>query len=181
MLDYRNKDPFRLLVLAVVALLCLPCLFTEHWIVSYLNKCLIIWFHEAGHGVMSVFWTWGWFGRFLVYAGGSAFQILVPLMFLVAVFSTGRMFQASLVIFMIAINFVDVSYYAADGALRERGLIFNMDKDSHDWGNILSMFNLRGQAQLIGWCIWLMGVVSWFLGLGISYVVAEQEYGRLTT
>jgi hypothetical protein len=178
--DPRAKDPFRLGVAGVVALLTLPCLFSERWLVSYLNSCLVLWFHEGGHGVMGLFWTWGWFGRLLTYAGGGIFQIVMPALFMVAIASTGRLFQASLFVFWIAINFVDISYYAADGALMERPLIFNLDKDSHDWGNILSMLNLRGQAQLIGWSIWLAGASTWALGLVVAYLFAEREYGRLT-
>lgn len=155
----EDKDPIRLLRLLVLTAFCLPGLFSAQAWSAEINHRLMLLFHEGGHGVFMFCASWGTPGRFLMFAGGSAAQVVVPLLFMAAVYSTGRRFDASLMFLWLGLNFADVSRYAADAQARAMPLILGLGPEAHDWGNMLGMTGLLWATPAIAGMIWLMGLL----------------------
>lgn len=124
-------------------------------------------FHEFGHVLFIPL------GRFMAILGGSLFQILLPLIFLVAFTIKRDNFAASIMLWWCGQNFIDVSPYIQDAPYRSLPLISGMGEEAHDWGNLLTMtgsldkadtlagvsFTL-GSLLIIGAMIWA-GVLLW--------------------
>jgi len=93
-------------------------------------------FHEFGHVLFSPF------GRFMMFLGGSLFQIMMPL---IALFSFSLQmrdnFAAAIMLWWTGQNFIDVAPYIADAKYRAIPLIRGMSEEAHDWGNLLTMLN----------------------------------------
>ena len=124
-------------------------------------------FHEFGHVLFMPL------GRFMSILGGSLFQILLPLIFLVAFTIKRDNFAASIMLWWCGQNFIDVSPYIQDAPYRALPLISGMGEEAHDWGNLLTMtgslykassiasisFTL-GSLLIIGAMVWA-GVLLW--------------------
>lgn len=105
----------------------------EKFLVS--NFLLII--HEAGHTFFSIFGS-----RILTILGGSLNEILLPL--LIVAFSLFNRYTkgTQFSLYLLGTAFFSVAFYAADGGQRQLPLIGNLGKESHDWYNILSYYNI---------------------------------------
>ena len=104
---------------------------------SFLHNVNLV-FHEAGHVIFSPF------GRFWMFMGGSLFQVLFPLIFVVAFLYARRdAIGASVCLWWAGQAMMDVAPYIADArALRLPLLGGGTGADSpgsHDWANILRM------------------------------------------
>lgn len=119
-------------------------------------------FHEFGHVLFMPF------GRFMAILGGSLFQIILPLIFLVA-FSWQQRdnFAASIMLWWCGQNFIDVAPYIKDAPYRSLPLIMGMGEEAHDWGNLLTMTNSLDSATafantsfFIGSCL-IIGALVW--------------------
>ena len=172
---FEGRDPFKLLRLACLTAFCLPALWSSQSWAFYLNKCLAVWFHEAGHGVFFPVAGWHPVGTFMVSAGGSIMQIAVVFMFMVVAWLSGKRFDAMLMWLWAGLNFVDVSLYAGDARDRAMPLIFGMDKSAHDWGNMLTMTGLLWATPAIAGAIWLLGAACFVLAVVGGFLTAEQE------
>lgn len=128
-------------------------------------------FHEFGHLLFMPF------GEFWGILGGSLFQILLPLIILLA-FSIQQQdnFAASIMLWWCGQNFIDISPYIADAQLRNLPLILNKGDESHDWGNLLSMTGNLQHTQTIAHGSFVIGCiiicVSFIWG---SYLLSEQK------
>lgn len=108
-------------------------------------------FHEYGHIMFSPF------GTYMMFLGGSLFQILLPLMPLFVFMVRQRdNFPASIMLWWVGQNFIDVSVYIADAPARSIPLTTGND-DSHDWWNLLSMTGDLDSANTIAWLVFLIG------------------------
>jgi hypothetical protein len=106
-------------------------------------------FHEAGHVIFSPF------GDFLHVLGGTLGQLLIPLICLLAfLLRTRDPFGASVALFWLAENFMDIAPYIADasvGRLPLLGGVTGRDVPGyHDWENILDTLNLMRHDLLLG-------------------------------
>lgn len=104
-------------------------------------------FHEAGHVMFMPF------GRFMMFVGGSLGQLLMPLVCLVAfLLKTRDPFGASVALWWLAENFMDIAPYVNDARTLELPLLGGMtgkETDGHDWEHILGMLGwLRYDRQL---------------------------------
>ena len=116
-------------------------------------------FHEAGHVVFRPF------GRFMTILGGSLFQVLVPLIVMVAFLKQGDRFAASVMLWWCGQNFIDLSPYISDAEYRGLPLIAGMGEESHDWGNLLTMLDMVEQAYALGRASFVLGCVVIVLSL----------------
>ncbi len=90
------------------------------------------------------------FGRFMMFLGGSLFQILLPLILLcVFVFKQRDTFAGSIMLWWCGQNFIDVSPYIADAEYRALPLVGGGGEESHDWGNLLTMMNALEHTHAI--------------------------------
>jgi hypothetical protein len=121
-------------------------------------------FHEAGHILF------GFFPRFLTVLGGSATQVLIPLVCLVALWRHGDRFGASVALWWVGQNFVDLAPYINDA--RDLQLVLlgghtGQEVEGHDWEYLLQathlstwdhtlarLAHLYGIAVMLGALVW---------------------------
>ena len=95
--------------------------------------------HEAGHVFFSPF------GEFLTVAGGSIFQVLVPLVFVLYFIRRSDIFSGSFVSMWLGQSLVNVAVYAGDAQKMELPLLGN---GTHDWNYLLTSLNLLSAAPI---------------------------------
>lgn len=105
-------------------------------------------FHEAGHILFRMF------GQFMMTAGGSAMQLLVPLICLLTfIFKTRDTFGASVSLWWMGESLIDLAPYindARDLKLLLLGGVTGKDVDDyHDWEYILRKLGLLEYDHLL--------------------------------
>jgi hypothetical protein len=100
-------------------------------------------FHEAGHLLFMPF------GEFMMTAGGSLFQLMVPAFF-IAYFAHRRdWFAAAFATLYLAASFADVAVYIADARAGDLPLLGG-ERSSHDWTYLLIEMEALDRDTLIG-------------------------------
>lgn len=119
--------------------------------------------HEYGHVMFSPL------GELSMFLGGSMLQILLPF-FLIILFSVYRRenFAASVMLWWMGQNFIDVAPYIQDATLREMVLTGGRGADQHDWWNVLRITGQMGLADFYA--------RLWFL-LGALLIVLSNIWG----
>lgn len=126
--------------------------------------------HELGHVICIPF------GRFLAVAGGSIWQVLFWAGIGTYTLFVYRRLGRALIMWVIAgHSFVNLSVYIRDASTRNLDLLFGLDKDAHDWWNLLRWMGLleydaifADAAVMVGFLLVLItlavGILSaWFL------------------
>jgi hypothetical protein len=108
--------------------------------------------HEAGHLIFSPF------GEFMMIAGGSLFQIIMPALFVGYFWYHGKYYSAALVLFWIGQSILNVSVYAGDSLALQLPLLGGQDS-VHDWNYLLSTLNLLPATAKIAGGIRLLGTI----------------------
>lgn len=105
------------------------------------NVDLII--HEAGHTLFS------FFGESIHILGGSLFQILVPIVFVIY-FAIWRreLYSASILLFWVGQNILNVAVYMGD-AIQQKLPLLGGDSVIHDWNYILSSTGLLMHTNIL--------------------------------
>ncbi len=151
-------------------------LFTSSYFLYYLytykewhfldNVNLII--HEAGHVIFM------FFGEFFHILGGSLFQMLFPSLFVLYFYRKQNYFSASLLLFWVGQNIVNVSVYASDALNMELPLLGG-DLSGHDWNNLLQMTNTLEYTNTIGTSIFYLGVITIFCAVYFSFKTHKKS------
>lgn len=111
-------------------------------------------FHEFGHILFMPF------GEFMMFLGGSLFQVLLPLALMcVFVFKQRDTFAGSITLWWCGQSFIDVSPYIADAEYRALPLVGGGGEESHDWGNLLTMMDALDNTQTIANCSFGIGAM----------------------
>ncbi len=118
--------------------------------------------HEAGHVVFM------FFGEFLHILGGSLFQILLPVLFVYYFYKREDYFSASLLLFWVGQNLLNVSVYASDAIAMQLPLLGG-DSVGHDWNALLSITGLLSHTALVGSTIYFCGAVCILLAICFSF------------
>jgi hypothetical protein len=135
-------------------------------------------FHEMGHAALS------WLGnRILTAAGGTIFQIAVPLAAAVYLAVKQRdPFGAAVCLFWLGTSLVEAGHYAADARAQQLPLVSPfgpVDVDSHDWTVMLMKFGMLSRDQQIGGVLAGAGrtlmVVSLAAGAWVLRVMAVTQ------
>lgn len=136
--------------------------------------------HEAGHVLFMPF------GRFLTVLGGSALQVLLPLV-LAASFVYGfggsrrDNFAAALMLWWAAMAVIDVAPYiwdAFDPKLMLLGGRTGAESDGHDWQNLLGDLGLIRRAHLIAGIAHTCGLALMLLADAWAAVLLYRQYPR---
>ena len=112
--------------------------------------------HEAGHVFFRIF------GEFMGIAGGSLFQIIVPVVFFGYFIYHKKPFSASIVLFWVGENFLDVYVYASDAVVMQLPLLSGLTGSEggfHDWNYLLTETNLLSSTQLISKMLRFSGTI----------------------
>jgi hypothetical protein len=135
------RRPLRLAALVPLALYAIARLRDGEWwdILDDLNLAV----HEAGHIVFAPF------GDQMAALGGSLFQLLVPIAFVVHFARTRQRWAAGVTLAWVAINCINVGRYAAD-ARAQRLPLLGGENVIHDWWFVLTNWDMLGWDQGIG-------------------------------
>jgi hypothetical protein len=117
--------------------------------------------HEAGHMVFMPF------GEFLMIAGGSLFQVLMPAAFVLYFFWNDKAYSAALVMFWVGESILNVSVYAGDSIKMQLPLIGGPDS-LHDWNYLLEKTGLLSATPKVAGLIRLAGTIVIACGLYLA-------------
>jgi len=136
-------------------------------------------FHEAGHIIFSPF------GDLLTSFGGSAMQVLVPVICGIAFMTTSpNPFGAAVMCWWTGQNLVDVAIYINDA--RSLSLVLlggrtGAEVEGHDWEHILTLTGLLHRDHQIAWTVHDIGAIAmvagivWCAVLALRRTPAEQD------
>jgi hypothetical protein len=124
--------------------------------------------HEAGHLVFSPF------GEFMMIAGGSLFQVIMPALFVGYFVYQHQFYSAALVLFWVGESILNVSVYASDAVALQLPLLGG-EGSTHDWNYMLSSLNLLGSTTQIAGAIRLLGTIVIALAAFGSFKFASRE------
>jgi hypothetical protein len=133
-------------------------------------------FHEFGHILFMPF------GVFMMFLGGSLFQVLLPLALMcVFVFKQRDTFAGSLMLWWCGQSFIDVSPYIADAEYRALPLIGGGGEESHDWGNLLTMMDALDSTQTIANCSFAIGTVLIIAALVWGGLILKKQQRNVSS
>jgi hypothetical protein len=124
--------------------------------------------HEAGHILFMPF------GEFMMIAGGSIFQVLMPLIFVGYFVYSSRAYSAALTLYWVGQSMLNVSVYAGDASAMELPLIGGQDS-VHDWNYLLEHLGLLMSTRTIAGSIRFAGTAVIIAGLCWAIVVCRKE------
>ena len=161
----KNHTP-RLVVAIIASLYFFWCAYDpSQWhLIDGVN--LVI--HEAGHFIFR------FFGEFMMIAGGSLFQVIMPGLFVGYFCYQRKFYSASLVLFWVGESILNVSVYAADSLALQLPLLGGQDS-IHDWNYMLSSLNLLPETTRIAGAIRVLGTLVIALAAFGSIRFAKQE------
>jgi hypothetical protein len=108
--------------------------------------------HEAGHLIFSPL------GEFMMIAGGSLFQVIMPALFVGYFCYQTQYYSAALVLFWVGESILNVSVYAGDSLALQLPLLGGQDS-VHDWNYLLSSLNLLPKTAQVAGAIRLLGTL----------------------
>lgn len=122
--------------------------------------------HEAGHYIFLPF------GNFLHVLGGSLFQSIFPLIYVTYFYLRHQYYSASLLVFWVGQNLINVSVYASDAVAMQLPLLGG-DGTTHDWNYILSALHLLQYTPQIGYAIYSAGVLVILIAAVFSFLTSQ--------
>lgn len=134
-------------------------------------------FHEAGHVVFRAF------GEFVMFAGGTIMQLLVPVVAGVALHWKNRdNFGASIALWWLATSFMDCAPYAWDAADPRLVLLggHTGEQGGHDWIEILGDLGLLDRARAIGRALHVIGIGLMLVANLWGAVILWRQYRNRT-
>lgn len=171
-----GPDPLKLGFLALLTLYLAGTVFDPSR--GSLVSGMLFYTHEAGHMLFRPF------GTFLMIAGGSLTQALIPLAFAGHFLRQQQPYSAAVTLFWLALALLDTSVYAGDAIVMEIPLsttwtsgteeMAEHGETGHDFNNLLMMLGLlteRGVAVVSGG-FRLAGTLVFALGLYLGLLTA---------
>ncbi len=131
--------------------------------------------HETGHLIF------GLFGEFMMVAGGSLFQVIVPVVFVGYFVRTEQYYSAALASFWIGQSILNVWVYADDAVRMQLVLTSGLtgsEGSFHDWNYLLTRTGLIGYHQIVSGFIRAAGtLVILASAAGSLYLSFEPQNG----
>ncbi len=132
--------------------------------------------HETGHLIFRLL------GEFMMIAGGSLFQVIVPLIFVGYFWWHQKPYSSAIVLFWVGQSILNVWVYASDAIVMQLVLTsgFTGSEGSfHDWNYLLTSTGLIGSTPIIAGLIRFVGTVTIVaagaLSLYFSFVPSGPE------
>ncbi|HKK47203.1 MAG TPA: hypothetical protein VJ964_16870 [Balneolaceae bacterium] len=139
-------------------------------IVHFLVDNFLLIVHEAGHTFFRIFGV-----RFITILGGSLFQILLPAIILIFFWFNRKSIGMQLSLCLIGYSWLDVAAYAADGGARQLPLIGGLDKNAHDWYNLLVSMHALKYDMTVGIVFTATGILCYLAALLIPAIYQRYE------
>ncbi|HSI87703.1 MAG TPA: hypothetical protein VK918_01525 [Pyrinomonadaceae bacterium] len=117
--------------------------------------------HEAGHLIFRLF------GEFMMIAGGSLFQVIVPLVFVGYFVWYFKYYSAAITLLWVGQSIINVYIYAADAQVMQLVLLGGLTGSEgafHDWNYMLTRLGLLGSTDLIAGLIRAVGTLTIIAG-----------------
>lgn len=112
--------------------------------------------HETGHLVFAPF------GEFLTVLGGTLFQLIVPLAFVITFWRRGERYAAYITGWWVAQSCWNIARYAADARAQELPLVGGGE---HDWTWLLDSLGWLEQDQTVASTIRVIGALLFGLSM----------------
>lgn len=109
--------------------------------------------HEAGHLFFRPL------GEFMMIAGGSLFQVIMPALFVGYFAYHHKFYSAALVLFWVGESILNVSVYAGDSLALQLPLLGGQDS-IHDWNYMLSELHLLQYTAAVAGAIRGLGTLT---------------------
>jgi|GEM_PF-474504 len=134
-------------------------------------------FHEAGHPIFS------FFGDFMGVLGGSLMQLLIPAVCLIAFLKRNDAFSASIALWWLGENFVDIAPYVNDARKQELILLGGVTGQDvpgfHDWNNILGRLGLLKLDHFFAYLSHYSGIILIIASFCWGGYILYQQYKNL--
>ena len=130
--------------------------------------------HETGHLLFRPL------GEFMMVAGGSLFQLIVPAVF-VGYFARNRKFySAAIVLFWLGQSLLNVFVYASDAVVMQIVLISGLtgsEGSFHDWNYLLTETGLINSTQMVAGLFRFLGTLTIAAAgiVSIHYALRAQD------
>ena len=164
-----QRDPVKIVLAIVLALYFLWCAYDPFNAVILHSINLAI--HETGHLLFRPF------GEFLMVAGGSIFQVVMPLVFFSYFLWNDKPYSASIVLLWVGQSITDVAFYAADAVVMQIMLTSGLTGSEggfHDWNYLLTATGLLGQTKIVAGLIRFAGTVIIVAGAVGAFLYATK-------
>jgi hypothetical protein len=155
--------PWRLgltVALAVYGWICLRSPGTYRWLDS-----LDLAIHETGHLVFAPG------GETLGVLGGTLMQLIVPSVFMGALWRQGDQHGATVPLWWLGQNCWNISVYIRDARLQALPLVGGGE---HDWAWLLGSWGLLQRDQPIGGAVYLVGVLLYLIAVAAGWILAKR-------
>ena len=131
--------------------------------------------HETGHIVF------GWGGEVLAALGGTLFQLIIPLVFVIYFWRRKDRHAASVALWWVGQNCFNIARYIADARAQELPLVGGGE---HDWAFLLASWRLLPQDTAIayyarGFAWLLIATATWLGWLSLSREPATEPAGDM--
>ena len=117
--------------------------------------------HEAGHLIFRPF------GEYLMIAGGSLLQVIMPALFVFYFYHNGKVYSAALVMLWVGESLLNVSVYAGDAIKMQLPLLGGQDS-VHDWNYLLDRAGFLAATPKVAMLIRLGGTLVILSGLYLA-------------
>jgi uncharacterized protein YqgC (DUF456 family) len=114
------------------------------------------------------------FGEFMMIAGGSLFQVIMPALFVGYFVYQEQYYSAALTLFWVGESVLNVSVYAADSVAMQLPLLGGQDS-IHDWNYLLGRLGLLGYTPQVAGLIRFSGTVAIVAALLLAYRFSTRE------
>jgi hypothetical protein len=149
------------LVLAAYGWICLQNPARHRWLDS-----LALAIHETGHLVFAVG------GETLTILGGTLLQLLVPAVFLVALWRTGDLHGSTVPLWWMGQNCWNISVYVKDARTQEPPLVGGGE---HDWAMLLGNWGWLERDQSLGGAIYLLGFLIYLAAILGGWMLLRRD------
>ena len=112
--------------------------------------------HETGHLLFRPF------GEFMMVAGGSLFQVIVPAVFVGYFYWHEKYYSAAIVLFWVGQSILNVFIYAADAVVMQLVLTSGLtgsEGSFHDWNYLLTATGLISSTKIVAGIIRFIGTL----------------------
>jgi hypothetical protein len=152
------------LILAAYGWVCLQTPGEYRWLDS-----LDLAIHEAGHLVFA------FGGETLGLLGGTLLQVIVPGLFVIALWRSGDRHGAMAPLWWLGQNCWNISVYIKDARTEQLPLVGGGE---HDWATLLGQWGLLQRDQALGGAVYLAGVVLYLAAVVGGWVLLRRRVPR---
>ena len=113
--------------------------------------------HETGHLIFRLF------GEFMMIAGGSLLQVILPAVFVGYFWWNEKYYSASIVLFWVGQSIINVYIYAADSVVMQLVLTSGLtgsEGSFHDWNYMLTRLGLLESTKTVAGLIRVAGTLT---------------------